>query len=72
MTKLVSTSREYGNVPKSDLTSTVFGVVDWNYVTHDRVKRQSVVKTVLQHQVVRDSEFVGDLKACKFLETSCN
>jgi hypothetical protein len=60
------------NVPKSDLTSTVFDVVDCNHVAHDRFKWQAAVKTVLQHQVVRDTEFVGDLRACKLLETGCN
>jgi len=38
VTKLIGTFREYGNVPKSDLTSTVCDVVDWNYVAHGRVK----------------------------------
>ena len=72
MTKLVGTFREYGNAPKSDLTGAFCDVVDWNYVAHERVKWQAVVKTVLKHQVVGDTEFVGDLRSCTLLETGCN
>ena len=72
MTKLMGTFREYGNAPQNDLTGTDCDVVDWIYLAHDRVKWQAVVKTVLKHQAVRDTEFVGGLRVCTLLEKGCN
>jgi hypothetical protein len=72
VTKLIGIFYEYGNAPKTDLTGTFCDVVDRIYVAYDRVKCQAVVKTVLKHQAVRYTEFVGDLRACTLLKTGCN